>query len=73
MSRFEEYDDYDGDDKYNGNGWAMWDKRAQLALAGKRGRKALADLREAILALPEKRLIGDALCTVNPAHRVAAA
>lgn len=64
MSRFGEYDG-DGDDEFNGNGGYMWAKRAQLALEGKRGRKALTDLREALMALPEKRLISRALCTVG--------
>ena len=71
MSRFGDYDG-DGDDEFNGNGWAMWQKRAELAINGKRGRKALAELREALMALPEKRLIADALCTVNIERRVEA-
>lgn len=40
-------------------------KTFELALKGKRGRKALRDLRDALLALPEKRLISRALCTVG--------
>ena len=68
MSRFNEYD---GDEDFP-NAWALWEKRAQLALEGKRGRKALADLREALLALPEKRLIARALCTVGLPAKVAA-
>lgn len=64
MSRFGEYDG-DGDDEFNGNGGYMWAKRAELALSGRRGRKALAELREALLALPEHKLIAEALCTVG--------
>lgn len=69
MSRFEEYEG-DGDDEWNGNSWAAWEQRARLAINGKRGRKALAELREALMALPEKRLIADAMCTVNVERRV---
>lgn len=60
-------DDYDGDSFPNEN--ALWQANAERALKGKRGRKALADLREALLALPEPKLIEGALCTVNPARR----
>jgi hypothetical protein len=69
VSRFGDYDG-DGDDEFNGNGWAMWQKRAELALRGKRGRKALAELRDALMALPEKRLIEGALCTVGVGDRL---
>jgi hypothetical protein len=65
MSRF---NDYDGDNEI-WNGGNLWSKRAQLALEGRRGRKALADLREALLALPKKELIEGALCTVGGAER----
>jgi len=51
---------------------ALWRANAQRALKGKRGRQALRDLREALLALPEPRLIEGALCTVNPGKRAAA-
>lgn len=64
MSRFHEYD---GDGDWNGGD--LWSKRAQLALEGRRGRKALSDLRDALLALPEKKLIEGALCTVGGAER----
>jgi hypothetical protein len=67
MSRYG--DDYDGDDFPNQS--ALWHANAERALKGKRGRKALADLREALLALPEPKLIEGALCTVNPEKRVA--
>jgi hypothetical protein len=39
-------------------------------LKSKRGRRALAGIREALLALPEKRLIEGALCTVGGAERI---
>lgn len=66
MSRFED-DDYDGEDFPNQA--ALWQANAERALKGKRGRRALRDLRAALLALPEPRLIAGALCTVNPARR----
>jgi hypothetical protein len=61
MSRFHEGDE---DEDYP-NQWALWEKRAQLALEGKRGKAALRELREALEALPEKRLISGALCTIG--------
>lgn len=65
MSRY-----YDGDDgpEYD-NAYELWQANAKRALKGKRGRKALAELREALQALPEKRLIARALCTVGPEKR----
>jgi len=67
MSRVsDDYDDYGS--SFN-NEAAFWDHRAKMALTGKRGRKALADLREALLALPEKRLVEGALCTVRAPER----
>lgn len=62
MSRTSEGDDYD---QQFANEGAFWRHRAHLALRGRKGRKALADLREALLALPEKRLISDAMSTVG--------
>lgn len=56
--------DGDGDEEFP-NAWAFWHHREQQVLNGKRGRKALADLRDALHALPEKRLIARALCTVG--------
>lgn len=66
MSRFGD-DDYDGEDFPNQA--ALWQANAERALKGKRGRRALRDLRAALRALPEPRLIAGALCTVNPAKR----
>lgn len=61
MSRF---DDYDDDEQFPNQG-EFWHANVKRALAGKRGKKALAELRDALLALPEKRLIAGALCTVG--------
>jgi hypothetical protein len=66
MSRY--CDEYDGDEPFP-NASALWQHSAELALKGRRGRKALRELREALLALPNKRLVAGALCTVNPAER----
>jgi hypothetical protein len=66
MSRYG--DDYGGED-FPGQ-YALWQANYERALKGKRGRQALRDLREALLALPEKKLIEGALCTVNPATRL---
>ena len=61
MSRFGDYDDYPD----YPNASDLWEANLRRALAGKRGKKALAELREALLALPERRLIAGALCTVG--------
>lgn len=61
MSRFDDYDD----GEYFPNQGELWRANVERALAGRRGKKALAELREALLALPEKRLIAGALCTVG--------
>ncbi len=53
-------DDYDEDFPNQG---AFWWNNAMRALNGKRGRKALAELREALLMLPEKRLVSGAIST----------
>jgi len=50
---------------------ALWEANFYRALKGRRGRQALRDLREALLALPEPKLIEGALCTVNPGKRAA--
>jgi hypothetical protein len=65
MSRF---DDYDYEEQFP-NAGELWAANARRALQGKRGKKALAELREALLALPERRLIAGALCTVGGAGR----
>lgn len=61
MSRFDDYD-YE---EYFPNQGELWHANVKRALAGRRGKKALAELREALLALPEKRLIAGALCTIG--------
>lgn len=61
MSRVSDYDDYEEDFP---NQAEFWQANAERALKGKRGRKALAELREALLMLPEKRLVEGAVSTV---------
>jgi hypothetical protein len=61
MSRFE---DYDYEEQFPNQG-EFWHANVQRALSGKRGKKALSEMREALFALPEKRLIAGALCTVG--------
>lgn len=60
MSR---YQDDGGDGDYNT--YELWSHNVELALTGKRGKAALVDLKAALEALPEKRLIERALCTVG--------
>lgn len=52
MSRISESDDED----FPGQ-WALYEANARRALHGKRGHVAIRELRDALLALPEKRLI----------------
>lgn len=69
MSRFS--DDYEPrDDGKNTAG--LWRANVKRALASARGKAALRDLRDALLALPQKRLIEGALCTVGLDDRIAA-
>ena len=65
MSRFSDDYDYDGD----GTPPEFWEHNLQMALGGKRGQAALRELRDALRALPEKRLIAGALCTVDADSR----
>jgi hypothetical protein len=68
MSRF----DGDWEPREDGKNTAgLWRANVKRALAGKRGQAALRDLRDALLALPEKRLIEGALCTVGLRDRIA--
>lgn len=53
---------------YN-NAYELWQHNLQRALVSPRGKKALTELREALLALPEKKLIERALCTVGGAEK----
>lgn len=66
MSRFTEGD-------YDDETWALdkgrWERNSRATLKSKRGRKALALIREALLALPDKRLIEGAVCTVGGVDR----
>lgn len=66
MSRFS--DDYDGDGWFP-NADDLWRANLERALGGKRGQAALRELREALLALPERRLIEGAMCTVKAEKR----
>jgi hypothetical protein len=68
VSRY--YDD-DGDGEDFPNQYEFWRANHERALKGKRGRQALRDLRDALLALPEKKLIEGALCTMNAERRLA--
>lgn len=43
----------------------FWLANARRALSGRRGKKALAELREALLHLPEKRLVQGTLSTAS--------
>lgn len=65
MSRFHD----DGDECGMPN--ELWQANVERAIRGKRGQKVLRELRDALLALPEPRLIEGALCTVDPASRLA--
>lgn len=74
MSRFDG-DDYEptiGSDGKVKDTSGLWRSNVKRALAGKRGQAALRDLRDALLALPEKRLIEGALCTVGLTERIEA-
>ena len=57
-------DDYDYDPNFP-NEWAFWERRTRQVMSGKPMRKALMELREALLALPEKRLISRAFSTAG--------
>jgi hypothetical protein len=52
MSRF----GYDYDEGYPGQ-WELWEANARRAFAGRKGQAALRDMRDALLALPDKVLI----------------
>jgi hypothetical protein len=66
VSRFS--DEYE-EDAWYANAGALWQANLRRALVGRRGQRALRELREALLALPEKRLIAGALCTVGARTR----
>jgi hypothetical protein len=71
MSRFSDYDDYEGEPEQI-LAMGRWQRNSRAVLKSKRGRKALAELREALMALPEHKLIEGAVCTVGAAGRKAA-
>jgi hypothetical protein len=60
----------DGDVEFAGQEW-LWENALARAMSGKRGQKALRDLEQALVELPEKRLIDGRLsykgevCTVG--------
>src|ERR1035441_8731849 len=65
VSRFR--DNYDDDmDEDEGRAWTeSWDRKVREAMRSDEGRAHLAAISEALLALPEKRLISGAMCTVG--------
>lgn len=67
MSRYSDHSDDDSPEAVLSFG--RWQNNARRSLKSARGRKALAEIREALLALPEKRLIEGALCTVGGTER----
>jgi hypothetical protein len=68
MSRYSDHSDDDSPEAVLSFG--RWQNNARRTLKSARGRKALAEIREALLALPEKRLIEGALCTVGGTERL---
>lgn len=49
------------DDVYDHWAWIRWRGQVASAIRGKRGQKLLVDIRDALLAMPEKRLVSHAL------------
>jgi hypothetical protein len=68
MSRYSDRDDYEGETEQI-LALGRWENNARRALKSKRGRQALRDLRDALLTLPDKRLIEGAVCTVGADKR----
>ncbi len=78
---------WDGNDEWDEGRYAMWERSVTNAANGKRGQAFLRDLRTALLAIPDKRLVAGvpvdveagAVCAVgayvawkvNPAHPTA--
>src|SRR5690242_15029681 len=54
--------DYEGDNPYLDRG--RWERNTRATIASKRGQRTLRELRDALLALPNKRLIEDDFCTI---------
>jgi hypothetical protein len=68
MSRWTDYDgDYDEEDSEEQG--RQWHERYAAALKSENGRQVLRDLREALMALPEPKLIESAMCTVGGADK----
>jgi len=65
MSRF--CDDYC--EEWWPNQGLLWQANLQRALGGKRGQAALREMKEALQALPKKRIIAGAMCTVDVEKR----
>lgn len=63
MSRFIDHGDDDSPEAVLAYG--RWKRNSRAVLKSKRGRATLTAIRAALLALPEKRLIESALCTVG--------
>jgi len=53
----------DGDCDSNSNYVYLWDSRVRRIIEGKRGQRVLLELIEALLALPQRRLISGAIAT----------
>lgn len=67
MSRYQDDYDYDENSEARHN---LWQANLRRSIASKRGQKVLRDLRDALVALPGKRLIEGALSTVGVVGRV---
>jgi len=62
VSRFGDPSDYE---EYYPNQGDLWWSNIKRALNGKRGQRALRDLEEALVALPEKRLVRGHIATLD--------
>jgi hypothetical protein len=68
MSRYSDYDDYDEEDGQEERE-RQWRENYAAALRSESGRRFLRDFRDALLALPEHKLIQSAMCTVGGADK----
>lgn len=55
--------DFDGENEYNNQG-ELWWANVRRSLGGKKGRKSLAELRDALQHLPSRRLTEGVLCRI---------
>lgn len=62
MSRFWNDGEYDSDEEFRRG---AWDENRRRAFASERGKKALRELRNALAALPERRLLGGQFAEIN--------